>query len=109
LKGLALLTPAERRLRSQIAAHTLHSRYDSTQLTSNGRAAFLAKFEQEVDPERALPDGERRRRAEHARKAYFKRLRLKRGTSPRRKALKSGPALAERGRSEVRDDSADLP
>ena len=70
------LTPAERSLRGRLGAHKLHSRYDSRELTAPARAKFLARFEDEVDPGRVLPEVERRRRAEHARKAYFTGLAL---------------------------------
>ena len=66
------MTPEERSARSRIAAHTLHSKYDSKVLTAPGRRAFLERFEREVDPN-GLPEKERKRRAEHARKAYFSR------------------------------------
>jgi len=52
----------------------VHSRYDSRELTKNGRAGFTSRFEKEVDPDGLLPETERLRRAEHARKAYFTRL-----------------------------------
>jgi hypothetical protein len=35
------------------------------------------RFLDEVDPDRILPEAERKRRADHARKAYFTRLALK--------------------------------
>ena len=63
-------------LRARLGAHTLHSRYDSRELTAPARAAFLAGFEQQVDPAGALPEAERQRRAEHARKAHFTRMAL---------------------------------
>jgi hypothetical protein len=68
------LTAGERRLRARVAAHTLHSRVDSTAHTAPARKAFLERFEAEVDPNRVLPEAERKRRADHARKAYFARL-----------------------------------
>jgi hypothetical protein len=71
------LTPQERSLRSRMAAHTLHSRYDSRELTRPARDKFNQRFLDEVDPERVLPEAERQRRVEHARKAYFTRLALK--------------------------------
>lgn len=71
------LTPAERTARARLAAHTLHSRVDSTVHTEPARRAFLERFEQEVDPDKVLPPAERRRRAEHAKKAYFTRLALR--------------------------------
>jgi hypothetical protein len=66
----------ERTLRAQLAAHTMHAKHDARKTTANARAAFLARFETEVDPEGILPPEERRRRAEHARSAYFTRLAL---------------------------------
>ncbi|MGI9118554.1 MAG: hypothetical protein ACR2G7_00195 [Acidimicrobiales bacterium] len=65
------LSPSERSLRARLAAHTLHSKYDSATLTAPARAAALARFERQVDPEGVLPEAERHRRAEHAKKAYF--------------------------------------
>jgi len=53
------------------------SRNDPKKTTRNGREAFLAKFEQEVDPELALSTEERARRAMAARRAYFASLALK--------------------------------
>jgi len=78
-------TPATRSLAGQIGAHTIHSRHDSRELTKNARQAFLARFEQEVDPERVLDPAERARRAEHARKAYFARIALKRWNAQRKR------------------------
>ena len=52
---------AERSLRARLA---------------NGRAAVLARFDREGDPEGLLEPDERRRRAEQARRAYFARLSL---------------------------------
>lgn len=71
------LTPAQRTLRAKLAAHTLHARVpDAAKHTAPARRAFLERFEREVDPFGELPDAERRRRAVHARKAYFSRLAL---------------------------------
>jgi hypothetical protein len=38
---------------------------------------MLDKFERQVDPDGVLAPAERARRAEHARKAHFKRMALK--------------------------------
>ena len=65
------LTPAERTLRARLAAHCMHAQHDARQTTVSGRAAFLARFEAEVDPDGTLAPGERRRRAEHARRALL--------------------------------------
>ena len=71
-------TPEERSLRSQIAAHEKWAKCDDpSAATAPARSAFLKRFEFEVDPDGALDPAERTRRAEHARKAYFKRLALK--------------------------------
>jgi hypothetical protein len=63
-------------MRARIAAYTLHSKYDSRALTARARNAFLARFLKEVDPDGRLPETERVRRAECARRAYFTRLAL---------------------------------
>jgi hypothetical protein len=67
---------AERSLRARLAAYALHAQNDPRETTANGRAAFLARFDREVDPEGLLEPDERRRRAEQARRAYFARLSL---------------------------------
>jgi hypothetical protein len=68
---------AERILRARIAAHALHAQIsDPAAFTAPARAAFLSRFEREVDPEGILDPEERTRRAEHAKKAYFLRLAL---------------------------------
>ena len=67
----------ERILRARIAAQALHAKVrDPAAHTAPARAAFLSRFEREVDPEGVLPPEERSRRAEHAKKAYFLKLAL---------------------------------
>ena len=68
----------QRALISTIAAHEKWARTpDATAATAPARAAFLDRFDREVDPDGVLAPQERARRAEHARKAYFTRLALK--------------------------------
>ena len=67
---------ALRRIRAQIGAYSLHAKHDSKEITANARAAFLNKFEIEVDPEGDLSEQERSRRAAMARSAHFKKLAL---------------------------------
>ena len=47
---------------------------DPAEATSAGRAAFLASFEDKVDPDQLLPEPERRVRAERALRAHMIRL-----------------------------------
>lgn len=69
------LTPSERSLRARIAAHESWAKtLDPASRTAPGRNAFLKQFEVQVDPHGQLPELERLRRAEHARKAHFSRL-----------------------------------
>lgn len=57
--------------------------------TAPARAAFLARFEDQVDPERRLSPTERARRAEAARKAYMAGLALRSSvTRGKRKAVR---------------------
>ena len=69
--------PTEAAAAGRIGAYVLHSTHDSRDLTAAGRAAFLSRFEREVDPEGDLGPAERARRAEYAKKAYFALLALK--------------------------------
>ena len=54
----------------------MHGRHDARQTTAKARAAFLASFEYQADPEGRLPAAERQRRAQQRRRAYFARLAL---------------------------------
>ena len=57
-----------------------------------GRAAFLARFEHEVDPDGSLPPEERAARADAARRAYMTSL-----------AVKAAAARLRRDREELQD------
>lgn len=61
----------------RIGALSMHSRYDSRQTTAAGRAAFLASFESDVDPDGVLDAEERGRRAQSLRRAYFTSLAIR--------------------------------
>lgn len=79
------LTPAERTLRARLAAHAKWATTDPVDGTAKARAAFLERFERQVDPDGVLDPAERQRRAEHARKAYFARLALQSAAARRRR------------------------
>lgn len=82
------MTPAERSMRARIAAYSLHAKRDPRETTAPARAAFLARFEHQVDPDGSLPDAERRRRAEAARKAHFTKLALRSAQARRARATR---------------------
>jgi hypothetical protein len=67
-----------------MAAYRLHASHDPKETTAAAGAAFLSRFEREVDPEGVLPLAERRRRGAAARKAYFTLLALQSALSRRR-------------------------
>jgi len=78
-----------RKLAGRIGGYRKSALYDSRESTKPAREAFARRFLNEVDPERTLPEQERNRRAEAARKAYFAHLALKsaksrRGSAPDR-------------------------
>jgi hypothetical protein len=80
------ISASERRQRARLAAHTSWARTeDPSERTRAGRVAFLDRFEREVDPDGALSPEDRKRRAEHARKAYFAGLALKSARARRAK------------------------
>jgi hypothetical protein len=82
---VADLTPEQRSLRARIAAHVMHAQHDSRQTSAAGRAAFLQRFIDEVDPDRTLSEQERLRCAEHAKSAYFSRLAFKSAKARRKR------------------------
>ncbi len=83
------MTPSERSLRGRIGGLALAAQRNPLEYTAAARKAFLAKFEKDVDPQGLLPEDERQRRADAARKAHFARLGLKSAQVRRKK--KSGP------------------
>jgi hypothetical protein len=84
---------AERQLVARLAAHQSWANTPNRNArTAPARDAFLARFEDQVDPRRELTPEERAKRATNARRAYFIGLALKsaqsrRGASKRREAL----------------------
>ena len=101
--------PSEMALRGRIGAYALHAKRDPRETTAPARAAFLERFEREVDPDRVLPEAERLRRAESARKAHFARLALLSARARAKKAArKNGNAAVDQTAAageEVRDDA----
>ena len=85
---LAALTPTQRTQRARIAALTRWSREDPAATAARGQAGLLAKFLDQVDPDRVLPEAERQRRAEAARRAHMQRLAFR--SSKARSARTSG-------------------
>lgn len=61
-------------IRGRIGGFRLAATHDTRVTSAPGRAAFLAKFELQVDPTRELSPGERERRAKAAKAAYFAAL-----------------------------------
>jgi hypothetical protein len=81
--------PQDRSLIASIAAHAKWAGTpDTSAATAPARQAFRDRFEREVDPDGALDPSERRRRAEHARRAYFTRLAL--ASAKARRAKRQG-------------------
>ncbi|CUU60373.1 hypothetical protein Ga0074812_1396 [Parafrankia irregularis] len=77
--------PEDRALIARIAAHASWANtHDRAARTARGRAAFLDRFDRQVDPDGTLPPAERARRAENARRAYFSSLALRSAQARRR-------------------------
>lgn len=72
-------------LLGRIGAYRLHALHPANETTRAARAAFLARFEREVDPEGVLDPEDRAARAAAARKAYMLRLALKSREARRRR------------------------
>jgi hypothetical protein len=68
------LSGAQRSARARLAANSRWAGADRVEGTHAARAAFLARFERQVDPGGVLDPLERERRAESAKRAYFQRM-----------------------------------
>ena len=64
---------------ARIGGYALRARRDPMEYTAKARAAFLAGFEQKVDPDGLLSIEERQQRAGALRKAHMLGLALRRG------------------------------
>ena len=86
--GLALASQ-----RARIGGLALAASHNSKAYTRNARAAFLSKFEAQVDPDGILPLAERQRRATAARRLHFARLAYRSAVvrRQRRKGQGAGP------------------
>lgn len=72
-----MLSPSERSLRGRLGGLALAASRDPLEYTAAARQAFRDRFLHEVDPDLTLPEPERRRRAEAARKLHYARLALR--------------------------------
>lgn len=77
-----------RRSNARVAALTRVSQVGGTAVSAPARAAFMAKFYDQVDPDRTLPIDEREKRATAARKAHFVALAARSVKSRQSKALR---------------------
>jgi len=103
----AYLSTSERRLAAQAAAHTSWAHTpDRNARTAPARAALMARFEREVDPDGTLPPQERAKRAESARKAYFLNLSLKSARARRARAVVAEGDAADAELTAIGGDAA---
>jgi hypothetical protein len=61
-------------MRARMGGYAVAAKYDTREVTSPARVAFMARFERQVDPDGVLPAAERKRRAEAAKKLHFQQL-----------------------------------
>jgi hypothetical protein len=90
------LTRQQRQLRGRVGGLLMHARNGADANLPGARAAFMRRFLDEVDPDRTLPEAERERRADMARRGYFTQLAyrssLARSRRAERGALRRGVA-----------------
>lgn len=73
-----------RSLAGRIGGYRLAATHDPRETTRPAREAFARRFIDQVDPHRKLPEKERLRRAEAAKKAHMAQLALKSAVARRR-------------------------
>ncbi len=72
--------------RGRLGAAARHSRHDPRETARAAHLAFLRTFEDAVDPARALPEAERRQRADTALRTHMRRLAAASATARRERA-----------------------
>ncbi len=76
------MTPAELSAYGRLGAHTSWAKTaDRAQRTAPARAAFMARFERQVDPDGTLAPEVRAQMADSAMRAHMERLRIARMAS----------------------------
>lgn len=86
------LTPAQRSTRARLAAHTRWAKTDDRKAAVRAaRKGFMARFENEVDPDGVLPPAELARRADSALRAHMSRLALKKSVTRSDKGCPAPP------------------
>ena len=83
------LSASERSQRGRIGAYLMHARHDPRSTTAAARLAFSQRFVDMVDPNGTLPEPERLRRADAARKAHFAQLAYLSARARRRSAKRT--------------------
>lgn len=84
------MTPAQRSLRSRIAAHTSWAKTeDRSARTARARQASAGRFEKIVDPDGVLPIEERQQRAASAKAAHYLKMAAASAAARRAKSRKS--------------------
>jgi hypothetical protein len=85
-----VLTPQQRVLRARMGAHALHAQgKTNTEAARKASPQSLDYWAAKVDPDGALPEKERERRAVHARKAHMSGLALASSQARRKRAVPS--------------------
>ena len=74
----------------RIGAYRMHSLHSARDTTRAARAAFMSRFEREVDPDGVLEPEDRAARAEAARKAYMLELAMRSAAVRRKRAANRG-------------------
>jgi hypothetical protein len=88
---IATLTPEQRVLRARMGAYAMHAQGKTNTAPARANSPqSLVYWAKKVDPDGTLPEAERARRAEHARKQYLIGLSLK--SSQARARRKRGAA-----------------
>ncbi len=80
-----MASPEERSRAARIAALTRWSKQDPREGTAPARAAWHARFEDQVDPDRRLDPAERSRRAHEAMRRHMRLMALRREQAKGRK------------------------
>jgi hypothetical protein len=88
------LTASERVLRARQGGYARAAQHDVKELGRKSAQTLTQRLELEVDPHHVLPDGERRRRVEAARRAFYTSIAFRAVIARRKKANRRGATTA---------------
>lgn len=93
------MTPNERQMRARMGALAAHAKHGTRAMTRKARTAWRTRFLDQVDADRALPEDERNRRADHAMRQHMTRMAMRSAKARRTRSMVTPGRVRDASRS----------